>query len=320
MTCQHAGPLLNALADRELSFWQAVRVRRHLAACAACATELAAIQRLDAEVHAWRDVPAPSTLGLRIAAVLPPAVSKPARRSFPVRPSAVGLAGAATVVAAIALFLLGQPGQPTIAYADVVKAMASVKTATWTQELTVYNANGKLRVHQIQHVWIRRNPPAIATITFPDAQHPYKRQTLEDARGILTLRPNGSYVLRANKHAVFTDVQENLGVFGAALSPTMKSTMGLDGSVAKTTLRDGQPVQKVTQVFHYQLTPQVTAESHSIIWIDEKTKRCMKLELQTSHNRKLWMIVATDHVQYDQAPTPAIFDWSPPKGATVTKF
>ena len=310
MNCTQAEPQLNALADRALPLWQAARVQRHLAACPACAAQFTDIQSLDTAVRAWNDAPLPAALGTRIAAALPPSAALPnPQRMFPVRPAAGGLTAAAAALAAVFWFLPGQPGQPTIAFADVEKVMQQVQMAEWTQELTVYNADSKTRIHQLQQVWIRRNPAAIATTTLPDTQHPYKRQTLEDARGSITIQPNGQYILKANSHDVSLDIEAALGVFGAVLSPATKTGMGLDSATVERTSLNGHSALRFTQTFHYKTIPQMKATSQSTIWIDEKTKRCVKLEQQTSHNGRLWMTAATSHIQYDQIAPPGVFDW-----------
>ena len=59
MTCDQVRPLLETFTARELGWGTAWRVRRHLAACPACASELAATRRLDKRIRLWRHVPAP---------------------------------------------------------------------------------------------------------------------------------------------------------------------------------------------------------------------------------------------------------------------
>ncbi|HLK55113.1 MAG TPA: signal peptidase I [Chthonomonadaceae bacterium] len=70
MHCKQVRPLLNALADGELNFWQRLRVTRHLRGCAACAAEAEVIRQLGAEASAWRGVTAPNSLEARIAAAI----------------------------------------------------------------------------------------------------------------------------------------------------------------------------------------------------------------------------------------------------------
>ena len=84
----HLGDLLSALADGELGPAEADRARAHLAACPACAAELAWTARARDLVRALPlvDPPVPLTLGRR----------SPARR----------VAGVAAAAAAVALVLL----------------------------------------------------------------------------------------------------------------------------------------------------------------------------------------------------------------------
>ena len=114
MNCTQSQILLDAYADAELGRVTAFRVRRHLAGCAACAAQLAGIQRLNISVHTWRDASAPAALEGRIAAALPQTapVPMPLRDRRIARRAAVGLAGVAATTAAGFWLLPGQPGPP----------------------------------------------------------------------------------------------------------------------------------------------------------------------------------------------------------------
>ena len=170
MTCTQTQPLLDAYADHALNPWQASRVRRHLDGCAACAAQLDSVQRVSASVHAWRNVVAPAALQGRIADALPlaPAVPVPPRNRRVARRAAFTLAGVAAAIGAGFWLLPGKPSQPTIAFADVQKAMEQVQNgllgdrpsttrfvtdANW-QAISLRNQAPGLSVV----TWLRRRP------------------------------------------------------------------------------------------------------------------------------------------------------------------
>ena len=348
MTCQHIEPQLNALADRELNPWQAARVRRHVAACPACAAEYADIQRLDASVQAWRDAPAPFTLGARIAAALPLSAACQTRpRTFPLRPAAVGLAGIAATIAAILWFLPGQPGQPTLAYADVERAMQQVQIVSWKSHLIVTDANWYPLANQKPAgsgsvTWLRRSPPAIATIGQPDGF-----RNLEDKRGSLQRTAQGNYVVfppPKQGEKGLADTVESLikGVTEEPMLPTVPHP-AYDVS-SRITNRQQQSVMLSGQrriLFTYderiivyaimshgrEVFPETHLFIHSSTWADPTTHLVTRIETRRWVNyvytKKQFsqpnqrMIYIDSDFRYNQVPPPVIFDWSPPKGANV---
>ncbi len=341
MTCRHAEPLLNALADHELSRWQAARVRRHLAACPACAAEYAAIQRLDASVQARRDVPAPSAHGPRIAAALPPSAAfQTCRRTFPLRPAAVGLAGVAAAVAAAFWFLPGQPGQPTIAFADVQKAMQQVQTVSWKTHYIVTDANWQpLAQKQASGnefiTWVRRNPPAVATLGLPPgylalkntqgnfdrtAQGNYlvrpasamdRKHFAADVEGqieSLTRQPWGqsSKLVFIPSHAVY-DVVTNRQQQLVILNRQKQILFSYDDEIVV------RPTSHIPEMHYFH---------HVSTWVNSITHLVSRSEsrnwgdkMSGQFNQR--QIIILDDFHYNQNPPPGVFDWSPPPGANV---
>lgn len=337
MNCPQAELQLNALADHELPPWQALRVRRHVAACPACAAEYADIQRFDASVQAGRDIPTPFTLGPRIAALLPPSAAfQTSRRTFPIRPAAVGLAGVTAAVAAVFWFLPGQPGEPTIAYADVVKAMANVKIMGLTKEDTNYYANGKIFHHHTEETWVRVNPPMVATIRFPTVTHPFREQLLETANGTTVMDQDGNYYITDNIHKVADDVNYEISHYAQSwdelATPGNNDPFGTKGSAKilvweRTTLH-GQPVVKFMRsssgmdlypAVHPGLLPQqnVVVDSNVAFWISSRTHRILQYENDTTAHGKPDFNLKWYNISYDQMPPPGIFVNFPPPGAKV---
>jgi len=314
MTCDQMQPLLEAFADRELGWGTAWRVRHHLAACPACMAELAELQRLTARVRAWRDMPAPAGLQSQIAAALPsvPPASAP-RRPMTARRAAVGLAGVAAAIAAFFWLTPGQPGRPTIAFADVERAMASVNIMAWTTEVTDYNKNGTVKDHYISRTWMRRSPLAQATMALPEPSHPQGLQTLEDERGFLDILPNGKGIVWRGRTNVSQTVAAYLSLFTGPLRMLEKGQFGekgQTGDLEQTTL-NGKPALKVVLLDH------IPNELRNALWIDPVTKRVIQMETRSTANGKLEYVVTNAQMRYDETPPSGVFDIVPPPGAKI---
>ena len=327
MTCDQTQPLLEAFADGELGWGTAWRVRRHLAACPACTSELAELQQLAAHVRAWRDVPAPTGLGERIAAALPsaPPASMP-RRPALIRRAAVGLAGIAAAAAAFFWLTPGQPGRPTIALADVEQAMASVKTMSEIDDITDFDEDGKVVGHHVDQQWIRRDPPAIVKINLSKPSDPrepqYKyKQVLEDERGQMTIMPDGSYSFIDDSPENLKSIPSYIGwsvqtLFFMAKLDRNTGTQGL--IQGEETHLNGQPALKFDRTWHTHIpTPE---DLHTIIWLDPKTRRMLRTDGQVTTNGKLVSRESSTHFHYDETPPPGIFDIVPPPGAKIKDF
>lgn len=331
MTCQHIEPQLNALADRELNPWQAARVRRHLAGCPLCAAEYADIQRFDASVQAWRDVPSPSALGPRIATALPPsAIFQTRRRAFPIRPAAVGLAGAAAAVAAVFWFLPGQPGQPTIAFADVERAMQQVQTVSWVETMEFYNPKSRFMAratHRSRH-WLRTNPPALAAFDGV--------QDLTDAQGERVRLTPGVYAdFSAGKFAPRIGIDEAVH---RALQEITQPQVGTGymgyGGTARTAFKFS-PVREQAVVYEGQKRVLFVRDQEIIaqrrhgapnhyllrisLWADPATRRVVRIETLdlSGFAQGSGSVITRSDFRYNQPPPAGVFDWSIPAGAKV---
>lgn len=324
MTCNQTQFILEALAEGKLGWGASRRVRRHLAGCASCAAELAQIQQLDRRVRAWGDVSAPPGLGERIAAALPAAAPRPARLPLPVRRISVGLAGAVAAVSAFFWLLPGQPGHPTIAFADVERAMQQVQSVSYHMNTHIYDAQGRIAPGSLridQQVWMRRSSPALALM---DAIGHYK--SLEDARGYLMY--GGSRYMKVPTHENITqninryihnvtepptDPQEFRGSRSFHFQPWQRHEGVVDGKpclVFTQTLRrvvgNGEKVSRIT------------------LWVDTQTLHIFRMEsvgdpTGEAGNTKPGDVERTviDNFQYNKNPPPGVFDWSPPPGAKV---
>ena len=347
MTCDQTQTLLDAYADHALNAWQALRVRRHLAACPACAAQYADIQRLDASVQAWRDVPAPSGLGPRILAALPPsAILQTHRRPSLLRPAVVGLAGVAAAVAAAFWFLPGQPGQPTIAFADVQKAMQQVQIVSWKSHSSVTDANWHpLRNQKLAGsysvTWLRRDPPAIATIGQPGGSI-----SLSDGRGNLEHTAQGNYVIFPPNHVVgiglAKDIESQIKAltekpmpvsststpnFHSNFTKFQQQSVLLGGQKRILFTFDGEVIVSAIVFRSRAVFPQAHYFTHHSIWVNPATHLVTQTELQQwvhyDYVGKQFdqpfqrMISVNSDFHYNQDPPPGVFDWSPPPGANV---
>ena len=316
MTCTQAEPQLNALADRALPLWQAARVRRHLAACPACAAHLASIQRLDTAVRTWNDALLPDMLGPRIAAALPPSAALPLpRRTFSVRPAATGLTAAAAAFAAVLWFLPGQPGQPTIALADVEKAMANPNIVSSIDDTKIYGPKLSLLSHYRVQSWARRKSPAIALILLPgDTSHALG--SLQDSRGCMAVSAQGQFrywVSPANP-----DMTDVVQADFAELTQPLEGMAQMGHSVSKTYDVKGEPamlagvqVLKFTATMYNgnggsQYKTQFTA------WIDPTTKYVVQYERDFVSPDHSGTHYVRSKICYDETPRQSVFDISAP--------
>jgi anti-sigma factor RsiW len=109
--CPEKELLLHALADGELDAGNAVALEAHVAACAACAAELAAIREVKARLAAQPlGYAAPASLHARLDAALAEATAPPPRRRFLAETwAAAGAIGA--LAASLAIFAIAPSGQ-----------------------------------------------------------------------------------------------------------------------------------------------------------------------------------------------------------------
>ncbi len=341
MTCDQTQTCLEAFAGGELGWGMAWRIRRHLAGCAACAAQLAETRHLDSRVRAWRDVPTPAGLGDRIAAALPPPLpvsALPNRRVHVTRRAAVGLAGIAAAAAAFFWLLPGQPGRPTIAFADVEQAMQQVQTVSWVAEAEVYDKpdlkTGTLKVAVIN--WLRRDPPAVAS-TGADVTPSHNSngvKTLNDARGQFFLTKDQCTVLPGPNDLIRQTVENQIRSFTRFPQAAPSSAFGRRVQTTPTNFRqisvvlNGQDQVRFDRDIKtvwiwkgrtdYQL-------SHVSTWADPETHRVTRNESHVSEDTRMGRsfkpyIVIEDQFRYDQTPPKGTFDWSPPVGMKVIRM
>lgn len=347
MTCDQAQPLLNAFADGELGWGTVWRVRRHLAGCGACASELAELRQLDARVRAWRDMPAPAGLQGRLAVALasaPPVVTPSPRRPLIVRRVAVGLAGMAVIATAFFWLTPGQPGRPTIAFADVEQAMQQVKTISWKTEVHYKGTldqkstdNSSVHPYITYTNWLRRDPPAAATTDFHEKpSHDFDTiKTLTDARGTFALSRIYCMVIPVLKISAQQTVENQihrLTQFPQA-EPSSKSAGQAQSTQTnfhqsyvvvngQGQVRFDRDVKTVWPTYEGR-TPYRLA--HFSTWADPETHRIIRNELDITEDTSMGKgfisyVAVEDQFRYDQTPPKGTFNWSPPAGVRVVRM
>ena len=322
MTCDQVWPLLEAFTAHELGWGTAWRVRRHLAACPACASELAATRVLDNHVRAWRDVSAPAGLQSRIAAALLP-VTTP-RRPVAARRIAAGFAG---VVAASAVFFWlvpGQPGRPNIAFADVEQAMQRVRTASYNMNTQIQDAQGHPFAEGTSkslQIWLRRTPAADAYLD----RTMLERHLLDNRGGLDYSRKKDLYLKSPLKVSIAQQVETMLRQLMGPMTdapdpvpgPSQHWTM-TPWQQKKVTL-NGNPSLKFTRTV-FRTEGQRQGVTHINIWVDAGTLHVVHIE---DFGDAMWMApgyqerAVIDNFRYNEPPPPGVFDWSPPPGAKV---
>ena len=349
-------PLLNALADGELPPWTAARVRRHLKTCETCRAEHDALVALGARARAWRDIGhAPAALETRLtdayarmtqtkeenpmpaAAESPIHVAPPPRPGRALRPALVGAGALAALLAAAALFLPGSPGRPTVAFADVQRAMAGLADVSWTQTQQRYDLQGHLTLQNTQQFWVRRDRPAIAeqdsasTISqIPGGEYAGPTWMVSDAHGLINAHPRqGMYYLHPAE-PIARRVQSTLD--GLTASPGS----GDSWKAEQATLL-GRPALVFRQHIH-GLTDGDGPERHTVdgdetFWADPHTLRVLRhrsdlvwgsFRVVTDGGQTVTLpaehiVIDAAGFQYDTPAPVGVFDLAPPSDAHVTE-
>jgi hypothetical protein len=310
-------PLLNPLADGELSGWTAARVRRHLKTCAGCRTEYGAIQALGVEAQAWRSVSVPAGFSARLAEAIslsssPLPFAPPHSRTAVRWRTLVGAGALGAALVAIALIFPGSLGHPNVAFADVRKAMQSVKAVSWVQTQTRYDLRGTPTLRNTQRVWVRREPAAYAEqdsvsslAQVPDGEYAGPRRYVSTAYGQVNFHvQDGVYYLHPPQD-ITRQVQDTITDLTASRADAYNTPQ-------RGTL-NGRPALR----FH-----QHSVNYDQTVWTDPRTLRVERkitnLITDSPSGQERIVLDATDF-QYD-APTPAgVFDLAPPIGAHVTE-
>ncbi len=342
MTCEQSQTELNALADGALPPLRAWRVRRHLVHCRACATAYAEIVQMGTEARAWRNAAPPAALAARIANALPPQTARmentamilerPQHVAIPPRRIAarkariaLALAACLAIVLAVTLWPSKQASLPA-AYADTVLAMQRVRSVAWTQTVTNSNPDGSQGIHQVEQTWVRRDPPAIATLVPPDpSTHGISGgyRTLKDAHGShRTKLSGGETQSRPLRTPIAEQVQialDSLASFNAQENSPLFSN-GVPVAYTHTpwqqerVTREGQTLlrfrQDITATFPVQPheVMQGRTVTHLTLWIDPATHRVQRTEWHLVGSKIGRLDSVQDRFVYDQ-PAPAnVFD------------
>ena len=331
MTCATIQPLLEAFADHDLSPLTQWRIRRHLSQCPACTAELTEMDALTARVRAWQNVPAPAGLEARIAAALPAATPAPARP--PVRRAAVGLAGLAAALAAAVWLVPGQPGRPTVAFAEVEQAMQNVQTVSYDLNFQMYDAQGHVlsgaaaralsqETPRSLHIWLRRAPAAEYYLDRTVAE-----RLLQDGRGGVVYQiKKGIYIKYPLKENIEKEVNRQLRhltepmTVGSDASPNPAQKRTYSPWQQKKVTLNSVPCLKFTRTL-FETFGSKHGTTNLSIWADAKTLRVVRVE---HFGDAIWMPQGyqergvLNNLRYDKVPPPGVFDWSPPPGAKVT--
>ncbi len=316
MTCDQTQPLLEAFADGELGWGAGWRIRRHLAACPACAAEVAETRRLDSRVRAWRDVSAPAGLQGRLAAALvsAPSASLP-RRPAVARRAAVGLAGVAAAAVAFFWLLPGQPGRPAPVMADVEQVMQQAQTVSYDFDTHWYDAQGRATPEMAfsNRNWLRRIPAASAQ--YDAIMHEWN---LYDARGYVGYSQRlNNYLEKPPEEDIEQSVKKQMRRLTEPPTDAEKLLAGAQPWQWQETTIDGRSCVVFTQDADHN--------TRTTIWVDAQTLHIIRIELVSDPplnvapnlHKAVVMRMVIDNFHYNETPPPGVFDWSPPAGANV---
>ena len=340
MTCDQIQPLLEAFAGHDLSPLTRWRIRRHLTQCPACTAELAESVALTTRVRAWQNVPAPAGLEARIAAALPAVAPIPARP--PLRRAAVGLAGLAAALAAAVWLVPGQPGRPTVAFAEVEQAMQNVQIVSWRTTQHIQHKPGDSVETLAFTTWVRRHPAAIAFtdfVTSPGLQSEMggnlTLKSLTDSRGYYDLTEKDGVVAATHTpasqiatHQINQMVTRQIKILTQpaqitdSLTGQVKTVMTnfyqrnviVDGDKQIRFDRDFKTTKLETDPEKFQVAYHITE------WVNPATHRLVRLELRymkDTTTAKPFTTMVEDHFQYNTPLPPGVFDWSPPPGIKI---
>jgi hypothetical protein len=156
MSCEWLIPRLSALADGELSALSSVCARQHLRRCPKCEREWRSLMRLGELILASDLVPSDRRVR-----------SKPEGTRIGIPRWVAGASMTAAAVWGLIVLLPGAIVHPSVAFADVERAMKRVRTAAWIQTESMY-VDGVEEYAVVTEHWARLTPPAYATRNRPD--------------------------------------------------------------------------------------------------------------------------------------------------------
>jgi hypothetical protein len=185
MNCDQVRLLLCALADGELSWLTAARLRWHAALCGACSAERVAARRLDGRLAALRHPARPESLRLRLAAAVPAAPSLSRRAAGPAafwagpgrRKSMLGVSTALAAMAAAAVLVTGTGERQAEAQATRVRAaMSRVRSAH-----VVYRTTGRKKAEA--ELWYQNGRYVqVQRVQGAPARHSVQRSAVKPVR------------------------------------------------------------------------------------------------------------------------------------------
>lgn len=328
MTCETARPQLEAFYDRELTVWRAWSLRRHLAGCPACAAQVHSLRRLDT-LLATAD-PA------RRAAVTTPFLL-PFRR-MRLSLALTGSIAASLLTLALLLWLPGQPGRPTIAFADVEQAMQNVQTAAWSETDTFYDrSDGSKTNTLVTQAWVRLNPPAYARRILPtQVLTDYDRSLTNDQGRITYSSRSRKYMIDRTNTTPGPEMQRQVHnlILGQVLAPTSAAIrvpsrnafavispwqMDTDRVGGRRLLRFRRTVRPrpITSVVKPSMR---AAPIDETVWADPRTHFVARVERRIYdawHPERLLQVAVLAEYRYNVTPPPGVFDLTPPPGAKV---
>lgn len=349
MTCEQTQPELNALADGALPPLRAWPVRRHLVQCPGCAREYAQIMQLGADARAWRNAAPPAALAVRITSALPPQTAprentamiweRPQPVAIPPRRIAARKARTALALAACLALVLAvtlwpsSPGRPTVALADVKRAVDQVNTVTATYTTTRYLPGGT-PLTEVTYNWIRRYPPAIASVPAPSLSKPqnliqmnFCQQSLWDTRGefVHYIAPargpvtmNINYLVDLGAPLKPSRMRENLDAFLSPSRTNPHNGIEITPPQSEPARLEGRQVLRLVRHVSYTNKPEDILFTETY-YVDPITLRPIRIEFQgiTAKTRKPYSTSVVTDFRYNVMPPSGVFDWSPPKGSRV---
>ena len=244
-------------------------------------------------------------------------------------------------LAVLTAILWSLPGQPSASYADTPQETPSVQIVSWTTHNTFTDAKWRPLAQTQRNgpdftTWVRRNPPAVATLG-----QPHGFVSLKDERGSLERTVQGNYQIRPNrrqgsKHLV-EYVEEwikgltqepveqssspNQTVYNIVTHPRQQSVVQNGQKQILFTFDDEIVIRG--RVSHGRTTiPEMHLFQHHSTWVDPVTHLVTRIEsrdwgdkMSGQFNQR--QILVWDNFHYNQLPPPGVFDWSPPPGANV---
>ena len=224
--------------------------------------------------------------------------------------------------------LPGQPGRPTIAFADVERAIQQAQTVSYRMTMHIYDAQGHVvpgSLQIVRQVWMRRSPPALA---LADTIGHYK--SLEDTRGYLLhggnrylkvpVHENITQTINKYLHNVTeppTDPEEYRAGTGRNFhfQPWQRQGAIVDGKACLVFTQDLRRTVGKLEKF-----------SRITLWVDAQTLHIFRMESVGDPTPEATQLkpgdverAVIDNFHYNDTPPPGVFDCkkSPPPGAKV---